>query len=112
MPMAWSHPPAQDLVCFADGATPDKWDRVTTGYDKAAIHELGQQLGLAGGLAVEDAHSTGEATLWGEKFEVDLATLNILQKITSDEQKMLGRFYAATGATLFGREFQLLKPSS
>ena len=77
----------------ASGATPDKWDVVTTGYDKAALHELGQHLGLSGGLTVDDAHSTGEATLWGEKFEVDLATLKILEEITRDEQKMLGHFY-------------------
>ena len=48
-----SHIKPQSRVCFKDGATPDKWDRVTTGYDAEALKELGEHLGVEG-LAPED----------------------------------------------------------
>ena len=48
-----AHIKPQSRVCFKDGATPDKWDRVTTGYDAQALKELGEHLGVEG-LAPED----------------------------------------------------------
>ena len=48
-----AHIKPQSRVCFKDGATPDKWDRVTTGYDAEALKELGEHLGVEG-LAPED----------------------------------------------------------
>ena len=94
----------QDLVCFANGATPDKWTRVTTMADKAAIDDLGHHVGLSG-LAVDDIHSTGEATQWGEKFEVEPAVLEILQSITRKEKEMFGYAYERFDVMLNGHEF-------
>ena len=94
--------------CFADGKTPDRWDRVTTGYDRAALRELGERLGLPGGLVVEEEHSTaGAVTQWGQPFEVSQAAIEILQRITRNEQKMLRSAYEATGPMLFGEKFAL-----
>ena len=69
-----AHVKPQSRVCFKDGATPDKWDKVTTGYDQNAIRELGKHLHADISLNEDQkdgqTHSTADALLDGEKFKV------------------------------------------
>jgi hypothetical protein len=104
-----SHIKPQSRVCFKDGATPDKWDKVATGYDQDAIRELGEHLGVdlaavvaRGGGA--ERHSTNDALLFGQPFRVPDSMLPVLVQLTSEEHDMLHTYYAPTEAMLMGKK--------
>ena len=104
-----SHIKPQSRVCFKDGATPDKWDKVATGYDQDAIRELGEHLGvdLIGASADSSAnarHSTNDALLYGEPFRVPDSMLPMLVQLTSEEHEMLHTYYAPTESMLMGKK--------
>jgi len=103
------HVMPQTHFCFANGATPDKWDKVTTGYDTAAIEQLGKRLG--GKIGLEGAkhgqsHSTADAMLNGRTFKVPSSVLNQLAKVTKAEDRMLHKYYDHKKSTLMGRDFE------
>ena len=104
-----AHIKPQSRVCFKDGATPDKWDKVATGYDQDAIRELGAHLGVdlaavvaRGGGA--ERHSTNDALLFGQPFRVPDSMLPVLVQLTSEEHDMLHMYYAPTEAMLMGKK--------
>lgn len=104
-----AHIKPQSRVCFKDGATPDKWDRVATGYDQDAIRELGEHLGVDLIRASADSsanarHSTNDALLYGEPFRVPDSMLPVLVQLTSEEHDMLHTYYAPTEAMLMGKK--------
>ena len=103
-----AHIKPQSRVCFKDGATPEKWDRVATGYEQAAISELGRHLGAKLNTESDNkhgsSHSTSDAMLDGAPFKVTNSVLNILEHLTQEEDRMLRRFYGHTKSRLMGKE--------
>jgi hypothetical protein len=92
----------QSRDCFRNGATPDKWDKVTTGYDKPAIKKLGQLLGAEISLDDEgDAtkagmlHSTADALYDGRQIHVPSSVMHKLKLVTREEEQMLSKYYAS-----------------
>jgi len=106
----------QDLFCFGGGATPDKWDKVTTGYDAVALKELGQHLGEpdfastllegVGGSVSHGGHSTAHVALFGHDFKVAEEVIAILEEVTREEKRMLHSYYEHTDAKLNGQKFE------
>jgi hypothetical protein len=105
-----AHVKPQSRVCFKDGATPDKWDKVTTGYDQNAIRELGKHLHADISLNEDQkdgqTHSTADALLDGEKFKVPKAAIHKLMRVTHEEVEMLHPYYSHHGAKLMGDDFE------
>jgi hypothetical protein len=103
-----AHIKPQSRVCFKDGATPETWDRVATGYEQAAISELGRHLGAKLNTESDNkhgsSHSTSDAMLDGAPFKVTNSVLNILEHLTQEEDRMLRRFYGHTKSRLMGKE--------
>ena len=91
-----AHLAPQTELCFSKGATPDKYDKVTTGYDKAALSLLGGKLKT--NLKLEDdgpnakhgsEHSTSDAMLFGKRFQVPHSVVATLEQVTKEEKAML-----------------------
>jgi hypothetical protein len=111
-----AHIKPQSRECFGGGASPDKWDTVSTGYDKAAIKKLGQLLDAH--ISLDDdgaatkqgqAHSTADAVYDGKKFMVPSDVFYKLKAITREEEKMLHKYYEGTEAMLMGKGFDRFK---
>jgi hypothetical protein len=106
-----AHVRPQSRDCFQKGATPDKWDKVTTGYDTASIKKLGALLNahidLDDGTSMAQgvAHSTADALMDGKPLKIPGSVISKLKKITREEEQMLHKYYGHTTATLMGREF-------
>jgi hypothetical protein len=104
-----THYKPQHRVCFRDGATPERWDRVTTGHNVDALRELGAQLGDPA-FRVEDSefdrHSTADALLFGAKFEVGEEVLELLRAVTAEENAMLQPVFEAENVRSFQDDLQ------
>jgi hypothetical protein len=107
-----AHVKPQTRACFSDGATPDKYDKVTTGYDKGAIKKLGQLMGAH--ISLDDdgqatkqgaAHSTADALMDGKPLKIPSSVIHKLKQITREEEQMLHKYYSHTEAMLMGRAF-------